>query len=224
MLNSKYMQRSGRFLGTARDTHVDWDEHFMIIFYDVLLLDDIVCIRESHDRRRHLLESLIHRIPGRADIGSREIIDLSSPGAPQLADRPFRETVRFEELQEMARQCRERPEDSETEEIYWLRSRVVVHNFDIEIIIDRALAPPNYQFASKFSTSTPIVRPLGIQFFRHSIFSIFLSPKSILSHKIVRRAPKKTRSDSTLIAEIDRTSITICDNFGQRFLYNFKSY
>jgi DNA ligase 4 len=93
MLNSKYMQRSGRFLGTARDTHVDWDEHFMIIFYDVLLLDDIVCIRESHDRRRHLLESLIHRIPGRADIGSREIIDFSSPGAPQLLSEAFARAI-----------------------------------------------------------------------------------------------------------------------------------
>jgi DNA ligase-4 len=36
-------------------------------------------------------------------------------------DRSFKETVSFEELQEMAGQCREEPEDRETEEMYWLQ-------------------------------------------------------------------------------------------------------
>ena len=61
----------------------------MIMFYDILLLDDIVCIREPHERRRRLLESLIHCIPGRADIGSREIIDFSSFDASKLLSEAF---------------------------------------------------------------------------------------------------------------------------------------
>ncbi len=36
-------------------------------------------------------------------------------------DRSFKETVSFEELQEMAGQYREEPEDRETEEMYWLQ-------------------------------------------------------------------------------------------------------
>jgi hypothetical protein len=35
-------------------------------------------------------------------------------------DRSFKETVSFEELQEMAGQSREEPENRETEEMYWL--------------------------------------------------------------------------------------------------------
>jgi DNA ligase-4 len=50
----------------------------MIMFYDVLSLDDIVCIKEPHEQRRQRLESLIHRVIGRADVGSREKIDFSS--------------------------------------------------------------------------------------------------------------------------------------------------
>jgi DNA ligase-4 len=36
----KHVKRSGRFIGTARDSLVDLDEHLMIMFYDILLLDD----------------------------------------------------------------------------------------------------------------------------------------------------------------------------------------
>ncbi len=48
----KHVQRSGRFIGTARDSPVDLNEYSMIMFYDILLLDDIVCIRKTHDKRR----------------------------------------------------------------------------------------------------------------------------------------------------------------------------
>jgi DNA ligase 4 len=56
----------------------------MIMFFDILLLDDIVCIGEPHDKRRQLLQSLVHCIPGQADIGTREIIDFSSYDALKL--------------------------------------------------------------------------------------------------------------------------------------------
>jgi DNA ligase-4 len=48
----KHMKRSGRLIGTTRDSPVDSNEHFMIMFFDILLLDDIVCIRESYNKRR----------------------------------------------------------------------------------------------------------------------------------------------------------------------------
>jgi hypothetical protein len=35
-------------------------------------------------------------------------------------DRSFKDTVSFEELQEMARQCREVSEDGKREEVHWL--------------------------------------------------------------------------------------------------------
>jgi DNA ligase 4 len=40
----KYVQRSGHYLGCGRDSPVNLDKHLMIMFYDLLLLDDTVCI------------------------------------------------------------------------------------------------------------------------------------------------------------------------------------
>jgi DNA ligase 4 len=65
----------------------------MIMFYDVLLLDDIVCIKELHEQRRQRLESLIHCVIGRADIGSREKIDFSSRRAPTLLRQAFARAI-----------------------------------------------------------------------------------------------------------------------------------
>ncbi|KAH7141584.1 hypothetical protein B0J13DRAFT_637368 [Dactylonectria estremocensis] len=42
------------------------------MFYDILLLDDIVWGLEAHDEWRRLLQSLVCRIPDWTDIGSRE--------------------------------------------------------------------------------------------------------------------------------------------------------
>jgi DNA ligase 4 len=72
----------------------------MIMFFDILLLDDIVCIREPYDKRRQLFQSLIHCIPGQADIGIREIIDFSSYNAPELLSEVFARVIarRWEEM------------------------------------------------------------------------------------------------------------------------------
>ena len=79
----KHVLRSGRPLGAAADSPVQRTEHLMIIFYDVLLLDDALCLNESYEKRRKRLESLVRRVPGYAEVGTREIIDFSSHRAPQ---------------------------------------------------------------------------------------------------------------------------------------------
>jgi DNA ligase-4 len=89
----KHVNRSGRFLGTACDSPVDSNEHLMIFFYDILLLDDTVCVKESHDRRRLLLQSLVHRIPGRADIGFREVLAFSSFDAAERLSEAFARAI-----------------------------------------------------------------------------------------------------------------------------------
>jgi DNA ligase 4 len=48
----KHVKQSGRFIGITRDSPVNSNKYFMIIFFDILLLDDIVYIRESYDKRR----------------------------------------------------------------------------------------------------------------------------------------------------------------------------
>ncbi|KEY71888.1 hypothetical protein S7711_09756 [Stachybotrys chartarum IBT 7711] len=89
----KYVNRSGRFLGTARDSPVELNEHLMIMFYDILLLDDTAYVRESHDERRRLLQSLVHCIPGRADVGSREVLEFSSSDAAERLSEAFARAI-----------------------------------------------------------------------------------------------------------------------------------
>jgi hypothetical protein len=60
--------------------------------------------------------------------------------------------------------------------------------------------------------------PLNFQCFKHSNNATFVSPNDALSHVIVRRAPEKTRSTSSLIAGMDKISIAIHESLGHRFL------
>ncbi|KAH7125058.1 hypothetical protein B0J13DRAFT_647263, partial [Dactylonectria estremocensis] len=89
----RHVKRSGRFLGAARDSPVELSEHLMIMFYDILLLDDIVCGLETHDERRRQLQSLVRRIPGRTDIGSREVINFSSFDAAERLSETFAQAI-----------------------------------------------------------------------------------------------------------------------------------
>jgi DNA ligase 4 len=73
------MKRSGRFIKIARNLLIDLNEYFIIIFYDILLLNDIICIGEFYYRRRRLLEFLIRRIFDRTNIINYQIINFSFP-------------------------------------------------------------------------------------------------------------------------------------------------
>jgi hypothetical protein len=77
----KHVRRSCRSIGTAQDSPVNPDEHVMIMFYDILLLDDIVCATEPHDKRCHRLCSVVQCIPGRAEISTGVKIRLIPKGS-----------------------------------------------------------------------------------------------------------------------------------------------
>ncbi|KAH8430677.1 ATP dependent DNA ligase domain protein [Aspergillus melleus] len=77
----KFISRSGTFIGTENDSQPHPDEHLMIVFFDVLLLDDDVCLRKPHRERRLLLKSLVKLIHGRADIAEQRVLDFSHPGS-----------------------------------------------------------------------------------------------------------------------------------------------
>ena len=65
----------------------------MIMFYDVLLFDDIACISESLSTRRLRLRSLVQCIPGQADLGNYEMIDFSFPDAYDKLSRAFARAI-----------------------------------------------------------------------------------------------------------------------------------
>lgn len=84
----RYVSREGRQLGCYRDPPSCEDEYLIIVFYDLLILNDIVCIYEPHNVRRRRLWATVHRIPGRADIGHRVKIDLRLfDGAARLEEK-----------------------------------------------------------------------------------------------------------------------------------------
>ncbi len=65
----------------------------MIMFYDILLLDDTPCGIKPHDDRRRRLQSLVRRIPGRADVGYREVLAFSSPDAAEQLSAAFSRAI-----------------------------------------------------------------------------------------------------------------------------------
>ncbi|RAH78077.1 hypothetical protein BO86DRAFT_412681 [Aspergillus japonicus CBS 114.51] len=73
----KLISRSGTFIGTESDSPPQPHEHLMMVFFDVLLLDDNICLRQPHRERRLLLKDIIQIIPGRADIAEQHVVDFS---------------------------------------------------------------------------------------------------------------------------------------------------
>jgi DNA ligase-4 len=45
----KHVSRAGRYPGRAENSLTSDDEHLTIMFYDLLLLGDILCVRELYD-------------------------------------------------------------------------------------------------------------------------------------------------------------------------------
>ncbi|KAI9765067.1 MAG: hypothetical protein M1835_007464 [Candelina submexicana] len=75
----KHISRSGTRLGTEHDSQPHAHEHLMIIFYDLLLLDDEPILTSAYTERRKRMKSLISRIAGRAAFVMRNEIDFSRP-------------------------------------------------------------------------------------------------------------------------------------------------
>ncbi|KAJ5089057.1 hypothetical protein N7532_007741 [Penicillium argentinense] len=68
-------------------------EHLMIVFFDILLLDDDVCLRNPHRQRRLLLQDVVQRIHGRADLAEQEILDFGRPGSQERIGVSFAKAI-----------------------------------------------------------------------------------------------------------------------------------
>ncbi|EDU44011.1 CDC9 ATP-dependent DNA ligase [Pyrenophora tritici-repentis] len=62
----KHVSRSGSFLGTLQDDVPHEWEHLMIVFFDILVLDDQPILRHCLQERRDVLRNLVHSVPGRS--------------------------------------------------------------------------------------------------------------------------------------------------------------
>ncbi|KAL4882286.1 hypothetical protein BJY04DRAFT_217604 [Aspergillus karnatakaensis] len=81
----KFVSRSGLYIGTESDSPPQPYERLMIVFFDILLLDNDICLRKPHRERRLLLKDIAQTISGLADIADQRVIDFSrSDGRSKL--------------------------------------------------------------------------------------------------------------------------------------------
>ncbi|KAK6084825.1 ATP dependent DNA ligase domain-containing protein [Seiridium cupressi] len=81
------VHRSGSFLGTTGDVRSKFYEHPMIIYYDILLIDDDSLLNTRQSDRFRRLESLITPREGHAALVQRQMIDFRKrDAAKQLED------------------------------------------------------------------------------------------------------------------------------------------
>jgi len=57
--SSRYVTRAGRRLDYVQDSPPSPDEHLMIAFHNLLLLDDVRCISEAYEGRCARLHTLV---------------------------------------------------------------------------------------------------------------------------------------------------------------------
>lgn len=88
-----HVKRSGFFMGTLRDFPPDKCEHLMIVFFDVLLLDDEPILRHSLQDRRRILRKLIHVIPGRSMRSEWTLLDFKTGNGLRDLKETFARTI-----------------------------------------------------------------------------------------------------------------------------------
>jgi DNA ligase 4 len=72
---------------------VDINKYIIIIFYNLLLLDNTLCIRESYNKWYQRLRTLVEYIIGRVDITSCKIIDFLFSNTPEVLGKVFVQAI-----------------------------------------------------------------------------------------------------------------------------------
>lgn len=77
----KHVSRSGSFLGTTNDSQAHEHEHLMIIYYDVLFVDDESLLGAKNSERLRRLNEIVTCREGYAELVPRTTIHTSRPSA-----------------------------------------------------------------------------------------------------------------------------------------------
>lgn len=65
----------------------------MLVFFDILLLDDDVCLRKPHRERRLILQDLIQAIPGRSAISEQQVMKFDGIDSYERLDFAFSKAI-----------------------------------------------------------------------------------------------------------------------------------
>ncbi|KAK6372606.1 hypothetical protein LTR64_004524 [Lithohypha guttulata] len=90
----KHVLHGGRRIGTEADSPRKAGEQLMIVFFDVLMLDEKVLISEPHSRRRQYLKGMVSPLAGTSMLVERALIDFKSRKAPIALREAFGAAIR----------------------------------------------------------------------------------------------------------------------------------
>ncbi|KAH8757962.1 ATP dependent DNA ligase [Diaporthe sp. PMI_573] len=85
----KHISRSGRFIDTGEDSQAHEWEHLMIVYYDVLRVDDKSFLNVRHSARFSRLSKLVQCQTGRAALVQRQVVNFSSRVATEDLKEAF---------------------------------------------------------------------------------------------------------------------------------------
>ncbi|KAJ9658846.1 hypothetical protein H2201_007627 [Coniosporium apollinis] len=77
------------FLGTDADSQVHEHEHLMIVYFDVLMVDEDITMRQPHKERRDRLRDLIAKKRGRAMTAEWKVVDFAQVTAERTLVEQF---------------------------------------------------------------------------------------------------------------------------------------
>ncbi|KAH8742509.1 hypothetical protein F5883DRAFT_442250 [Diaporthe sp. PMI_573] len=77
----KYVSRSGSYIGLGPDSRRDSSDHLMIVYYDVLMIDDTSLLHVRHSQRMERLQQLVTCVQGRSALVARQVIDFDRASA-----------------------------------------------------------------------------------------------------------------------------------------------
>lgn len=85
----KHVDRSGRRIGAELDSPVQDYEHLMLVYFDVLMIDDDFLLRNVYEERRNALRQLIRKREGYAMTSERQAIDMSDAKVAEILRYQF---------------------------------------------------------------------------------------------------------------------------------------
>ena len=85
----KHVSRSGVFLGTDEDSQTHTHEHLMVMFFDVLVIDDEILMAEEYNARRIALRKLVKKRLGYAMTSEWRVVDFGRDDAMEAVTYQF---------------------------------------------------------------------------------------------------------------------------------------
>ncbi|KAM0346925.1 hypothetical protein ACHAPU_005265 [Fusarium lateritium] len=89
----RHVSRRGRFLNTELDSLPGPQEHLMIIYYDIILLEDQSLINLRHSERFKILSNLIRCRKGWAELVPRQVVDFGQTLGASTLRKIFAVTI-----------------------------------------------------------------------------------------------------------------------------------